>query len=231
LPVPRLPPDFDRKEGQKEDSPFAHYAGRHLFTCGGNQCSRLGQGSTDRVKWITLPEVIAEHDGKKVIRHPSQRYEFAGARLEKQLDNIIPDVVLVLKNGIELIVEVRVTHACDERKIDKLRQSNLSAIEIDLRHYRTSQDRLAVEQALLVRAGRAWLNNAKKMQYDAQLRERLEAQRAKEEADAKAAAEFERKRKLPSLNGIGAGSNAKLPPAEDFPDHSGLECARNRRAQ
>jgi len=188
------------RKGKKKIHHFAHYAR-------GGTCSHVVETNAhawakevlDRVKWITLPEVIAEHDGKKVIRHPSQRYEFAGARLEKQLDNIIPDVVLVLKNGIELIVEVRVTHACDERKIDKLRQSNLSAIEIDLRHYRTSQDRLAVEQALLVRAGRAWLNNAKKMQYDAQLRERLEAQRAKEEADAKAAAEFERKREIAQL--------------------------------
>jgi hypothetical protein len=96
--------------------------------------------------------------------------------------------VLVTANGTQLIVEVRVTHACEEAKLAKLRNDGLSAVEIDLRRFRASADRAAVEDALLTSAPREWLSNAKQTKFNERLRDRLaaEAERKAKEAEERA---------------------------------------------
>lgn len=184
------------KKGEKQIHHFAHY---NI----GTACAHVAETNAhiwakdvlERVKCLTIPAVTAEHGGVSKVVSPSQTYRFAHARLEKKLGSIVPDVVLITQNGTELIVEVRVTHPCDDIKLEKLRKEGLSAIEIDLRHYRTSANRGEVEQALLSKAPREWLSNAKKAKFDEQLRLRLaneQEQRAREaEARAKRAADLE----------------------------------------
>jgi len=109
------------------------------------------------VRALTIPPIVAEHGGHTEIVSPAKVYVFAHARLEKRLDTIVPDVVLFTEDGTQLIVEVRVTHACEEAKLTKLRNDGLSSIEIDLRRFRTSTDQTAVEEALLTSAPREWL--------------------------------------------------------------------------
>ena len=184
------------KKGKKQIHHFAHYNN-------GTACAHVAETNAhiwakdvlERVKSLTIPAVTAEHGGVSKVVSPSQTYRFAHARLEKKLGSIVPDVVLITPNGTKLIVEVRVTHPCDDEKLEKLRKERLSAIEIDLRHYRTSTNRTEVEQALLSKAPREWLSNAKKAKFDEQLRIRLaneQEQSAREaEARAKRAAELE----------------------------------------
>lgn len=55
----------------------------------------------------------------------------AGARLEKKLGRIIPDVIAQLADGSELLVEVTVTNTVTPERLERIRAVNLPTIEID----------------------------------------------------------------------------------------------------
>jgi len=58
----------------------------------------------------------------------------AGARLEKKLGRIIPDVIAEMVDGSELLVEVTVTNAITPERLGRIREVNLPTIEIDFSH-------------------------------------------------------------------------------------------------
>lgn len=57
----------------------------------------------------------------------------SSVKLEKKLDDIIPDVFLTY-NGVPLIIEIYVSHPVDKEKAEKIRKLGISAIEFDLSH-------------------------------------------------------------------------------------------------
>lgn len=190
------------KKGTKQLHHFAHYNKTAACSHAAETNAHLwAKEVLEREKRLSIPAILAEHAGHTEIVSPAKIHEFAHARLEKRLDTIVPDVVLITANGTPLIVEVRVTHACEEAKLAKLRNDALSAVEIDLRRFRTSTDRAAVEEALLTSAPREWLSNAKQAKFDERLRDRLaaEAERKAKEAEERAkqvaAAEAQRQRR------------------------------------
>jgi len=63
-------------------------------------------------------------------------FKFAECIVENRLGSIIPDICLVADNGRRLIVEIAVTHFCDEIKIQKIKELNISCIEIDFSKFR-----------------------------------------------------------------------------------------------
>ena len=141
-------------------------------------------------KEIYLPPVIGSAAGKQLQTHPGQLYQFESARLERREGSIIPDVVLIDADGRELIVEILVTHACDEVKIAKIRRQGTPALEVDLGGLRTAASEEIVAEALIgatpiSRAPRHWIYNAK-IELAA---ERLEAKLAWEAAEREAALE------------------------------------------
>ncbi|GAA4775105.1 hypothetical protein GCM10023219_23310 [Stakelama sediminis] len=177
------------KKGKKQAHHFAHYNS-------GVSCKHVAETNAhiwakdvlEREKRLVIPAVIAEHNGNTHEVSPAKIHKFAHARLEKRLGTIVPDVILETATGAQLIVEVRVTHASEEAKLETLRRDNLSAIEIDLRRFRTSSDRQAVEEALLTDAPREWLSNAKQANFDERLRRRIEAAEARKAKEAEARA-------------------------------------------
>ena len=64
-----------------------------------------------------------------------ERYKIDSVELEKRIDEIIPDIVVVC-DGKRFIVEIYVTHAVDEKKKDKIKALRLSAVEINLSQFR-----------------------------------------------------------------------------------------------
>lgn len=137
-----------------------------------------------RMKRLLVPETVATHGNLTRIVRRTQVYSFVEARLENRLGSMVPDVILVMADGKQLIVEVRVTHACDEVKREKLRLDGLSAIEIDLRQFRTSSDREAIEGALLSSAPRTWLSNARQAKFDEKFGQQLAADTEREAREA-----------------------------------------------
>jgi competence CoiA-like predicted nuclease len=62
---------------------------------------------------------------------PDMMYNFDYVILEKRIDSIVPDIILV-KGTRRLLVEIAVTHFIDDEKETKIKDLNLSTIEIDL---------------------------------------------------------------------------------------------------
>ena len=52
-------------------------------------------------------------------------------KLEKRFDDIIPDIV-VYSGDKYFFIEIYVTHPIDDEKLKKLKEKNISTIEIDL---------------------------------------------------------------------------------------------------
>jgi hypothetical protein len=112
----------------------------------------------ERVRWITLPERRVTVDGVTHLIQPATRFEFDEVVVEQRLGQIVPDLMAVAK-GRRLLVEVFVTHKCDDDKIAYLVSNDLSAIEVDLSAYRSSMDDEAIAEGLLAKAPRTWLHN------------------------------------------------------------------------
>lgn len=58
----------------------------------------------------------------------------SGARLEKKLGQIIPDVIAQMWDGSELLVEVTVTNTITAERLERIRAVGLPTIEIDFSH-------------------------------------------------------------------------------------------------
>ncbi len=175
---------------------IAHFA--HAASGGG--CGRAAETNAHvwakevlaREKRIYVPVVRGQIGKRSFDLHEGGELHFVDAHLVKALGDIVPDVILTMADGRRLLVEVLVTHECGPAKIAHLCADELPTIEVDLSRWRTSQDREAIEMALLSSAPRKWLFNRKieiaatmlRQQIDA---EAIERHRRKEEADAKEA--------------------------------------------
>ncbi|MBG7614645.1 hypothetical protein IWC96_05035 [Brevundimonas sp. BAL450] len=138
---------------------------------------------------IRLPDVKAVIGERARMVKPGRDFHFVEATLEQRLGGITPDVVLIARDGRRLIVEIRVTHACDREKIAKLRAGDISAIEVDLYPLRNSADEDEVRQALLDGAKRSWLYNPAVETAIVDLRREIAAEAARKAAVQRAAAE------------------------------------------
>lgn len=72
------------------------------------------------------------------------------------MKGVVPDLFVEL-NGHKLMIEMFVTHRCDEVKITKLRNKGIATLEIDLSEIARDSSRDAVELAVLAEAPRDWV--------------------------------------------------------------------------
>lgn len=156
-----------------------HHFSHHEGGCGGGPETNAhiwAKEVLEREKWLLVPAVTAQFGMHVEELYPARIYRFASVKLEQRLGSIIPDVILETKSGAQLIVEVKVTHGCEPAKLETLHLRSLSAIEIDLGRYQWSDDREAVETALLKGARRSWLENARQAEFNEALRLQIEEQ-------------------------------------------------------
>lgn len=159
----------------------------------------------ERLK-ITLPALTVRKDEYIETVVASGIWTFDGADLEKREGEIVPDVVLHLKNR-SLIIEFKVTHSCDEKKIARIREMDVGAVEIDLSSYRNHSLEDIIEP-ILHEAPRTWLHNPKEQGAIERLRAKIE-KRAAERRDLIARIGKAYRHRLPSkLPGTGAWETA-----------------------
>lgn len=171
------------RKGSRTSHNFAHHGA-------GAGCGRAVETNAhiwakqvlERTKQILLPAIEAEEEGRRDVARAASMFKFDEVRLERRLGDIVPDVIL-RAGPRELLVEVYVTHRCDEAKIEKIRLGGTSAMEVDLSQLRTSQDPKQVAAALLRVAPRDWLYNP----FVDATAKKLTAAIAKEKAEAAAA--------------------------------------------
>ncbi len=171
------------RKGPKTADHFAHHGtgagcGRAVET----NAHIWAKAVLERTKQILLPAIEAEEAGRHEVTRPASMFRFDEVRLEKRFGDIVPDVI-VRAGSRELLIEVYVTHRCDEAKIAKIRAGGVSAMEVDLSGLRTSQDAKQVGAALLRTAPRAWLYNP----FVDEAARKLKAAIAKDKAEAAAA--------------------------------------------
>lgn len=104
--------------------------------------------------WITSTGTVATDSTK------SARVQLVGARLEKKLGRIIPDVIAELKSGSELLVEVTVTNTITPERLERIRAVNLATIEIDFSRMAGALSREALRRLVLDQVdGKVWLHH------------------------------------------------------------------------
>ncbi|WP_160674749.1 competence protein CoiA family protein [Clostridium sp. C8-1-8] len=114
-------------------------------------------------------EILVKHLKIKVPSPLPKKYKdtyisFDKVELEKRLGDIIPDVLLYKgqpPNEKLLLVEIKVTHAVDDIKLKKLKDTGLSAIEIDLSDFDFENfDRESIEDQIIHSVNKkCWLYN------------------------------------------------------------------------
>lgn len=153
------------KKGDVQAHHFAHYAqqeGRTCISAGETALHKFAKRILDERLEIALPAMVVSEHGEREVVVAAERRSFDRAILEVKDGQIVPDVVLVLRDR-RLIVEFKVTHACDEQKIANIKTMDVGAIEIDLSSYR---DRMLSEisDQILYDAPRLWLHNPRERQ-------------------------------------------------------------------
>ena len=83
---------------------------------------------------MVIPPVYVEfpQSGKpKELLYPKKKIPVDRVELEKRFDDIIPDIV-VYSGDKYFFIEIYVTHPIDDEKLKKLKEKNISTIEVDL---------------------------------------------------------------------------------------------------
>lgn len=120
------------RKGNKRIHHFAHINGAGGESCGETALHLMAKQIIADSKQITTPEAqLVLPDGRH-ITFPQRVFQFISAVEEYRMDDIVPDILLVLGNNKYLAVEIFVRHRVDEEKIAKLNAKRISAMEIDL---------------------------------------------------------------------------------------------------
>lgn len=90
------------------------------------------------------------------------KLKFDSIKVEKKERQIKPDLQ-IFKNGNALIVEIAYSHFVDQKKLKKIKDDRLNAIEIDLSHLNMNSSQQDIENEIFNNVYRnvSWLNNEK----------------------------------------------------------------------
>lgn len=168
------------KKGDVQAHHFAHHAEQHGRSCvsaGETALHKFAKRILDERLEITLPAQVVEEQSDREVVVQAEKRTFDRAILETKDGQIVPDVVLLLRER-RLIVEFKVTHPCDAQKIARIRAMDVGAIEIDLSEYR-GHKLSEIGDQILYDAPRTWLHNPREREARARLEERV-LQRAEE---------------------------------------------------
>jgi hypothetical protein len=146
-----------------------HFRHQRHSPCAGGQETALHLWAKDVIQqagYLWLPPVVEVIGGyeKTLVEGRSITFDTLSVEQpeidEKTGKRLKPDLLGTYK-GQKLYIEVFVTHACDEEKIGKIKERNISTLEINLSSYRKQiMDADALRKAILDFADRIWIHNA-----------------------------------------------------------------------
>lgn len=161
-----------RNGGQRRVHHFAHYKSPECKYGVQSSIHLAAKDILSRIKRIKIPPILifcnTEIEKKetvyisygKYLEISSEKYiSIDNVILEKRLHKYIPDVIVFSKDK-KLIIEIAVTHFVGRNKLDKIRESNISALEIDLSNL-GNDFKLGDLETLIVDniQNKEWLNN------------------------------------------------------------------------
>lgn len=159
------------KKGEHKEHHFAHASGAECASALETALHIASKEILERRREIVLPEVIVSFNSSRapIQLRDEQKYILDRVSVEARIDQIVPDVVAEIQ-GETILIEIYVTHRVDSTKLARIRNLDVSAIEIDL----SSMPRnLFIEdiENLIVAGGshKQWLYNAKAEQRRAEI--------------------------------------------------------------
>ncbi|MDE4914496.1 hypothetical protein PQI07_27920 [Methylobacterium sp. 092160098-2] len=195
------------RKGRVNDHHFAHAGSADGSPCRTGPETALHKFAKEilgRRLHLALPALALEEDGDRWIRYGGGVHAFDAAILERRLGDIVPDVI-VRRGDRDLLVEFAVTHTCEPAKIERIRDLDVAAVEIDLSKVPRDAGRAELEAAILGSAPRVWLHNPLLAEGRAELGRRRQAR-----ADALA----RRGRDLAAAYELAAGEVRAMKPSD-----------------
>ncbi|MCM3390237.1 hypothetical protein M3649_19245 [Ureibacillus chungkukjangi] len=121
------------RKGAKTTHHFAHYNGAECSKAVETALHLSAKEILQKHKKIRIPKVIVDLNFRTEnwILSEEMYIEFDEIKLEYRLDNIVPDVIVLVK-GKPLLIEITVTHKTDSEKLAKIKNAGISCIEINL---------------------------------------------------------------------------------------------------
>ena len=149
------------KKGKHLAHHFAHDASASCHNAPETALHRLAKQIIKEHLSIHLPEVKASHGDQSRFIHPAQHRKFDRATPEAgHLNKVVPDLFVELENR-KLLIEIFVTHPCDDVKVTELRRQGIATVEINLSKTARDSSRDEVERAVLSEAHRSWVYHPK----------------------------------------------------------------------
>lgn len=145
------------KKGRLVVHHFAHYATQAAQCTWATESAlhRLAKDILAGEKAIWLPATPLLLPGTPRAKDEGW-FPYETARLEERINDVRAD--LLLTNGTDAVmVEIAVSHFCNEAKIQKIEAAGVSAIEINLSGFDLFNSDLDLRSALLKEAPRTWL--------------------------------------------------------------------------
>src|SRR4051812_2246482 len=108
------------RKGDQMVHHFGHHGAAGDHACQGGSETALHRFAKELLASrlaLVLPPVPGH--GEKQLRYTGGLYRFDAAALESRLGSVIPDVI-VRRADRDLLVEFRVTHACEANKVAKI---------------------------------------------------------------------------------------------------------------
>lgn len=121
------------KKGPLVTHHFAHVSGANCTGACETALHMAAKQALQRRLITSLPPVLVEYKTQRpaLVVSEGQTIRFISVQLEAPQAELIVDALGICYND-RIAIEVRVTHPVDSRKIDRLKDLNLSALEIDL---------------------------------------------------------------------------------------------------
>lgn len=122
------------RKGEQRMHHFAHEPHTHCEYGYESSLHLAAKDILSRSKKMVIPPVYVEfpQSGKpKELISKERKIPIDDVELEKRFDDIIPDIV-VYSGDKYFFIEIYVTHPIDDEKLKKLKEKNISTIEIDL---------------------------------------------------------------------------------------------------
>lgn len=170
-----------------------HFAHATKSTCSGAPETALHMMAKDIVcnrLCLILPKLVASYEGLERTIVEKQRFNFDFAEKEIPQDSGITPDVLVWKKDRKLMIEIFVTHICDEEKILGICKTGIPSIEIDLSKFPRDASPKEIEEAVISGASRRWLFHPLEREALQQMKAQIEKQR---EAERKKQDEYRKK--------------------------------------
>jgi hypothetical protein len=136
-----------KNNGKIKDHHFAHDQDHVCHHGYQTQIHLLSKTILLEAKTLLLPSFDLDFDALlKITIQKEKTILIKDIQSEKRLDTIIPDIRVIDSLNQEYLIEIKVTHAVDDLKKEKIKVLNLSCIEIDLSSFElTSKDQLKTE--------------------------------------------------------------------------------------